>query len=200
MRDAIRSRLKEAAFSYLARHEASMMRLRQVLARRLARWREAAALSAEERSALVEEAVAEMAALDLVNDRRFAQERAKTLLRRGLGPPAIRGRLLALGLSSGDVDEAMAAVLGDVDGRTREAALLDAALAYARRRRLGPFAKVKGGDGRRDPRRQARALAAFQRRGLPLALARIILEAPDEKALMEALAERGLHAVDPEDG
>ncbi len=200
MRDAIRSRLKEAAFSYLARHGASMMRLRQVLARRLARWREAAALSADERSALVEEVAAEMAALDLVNDRRFAQERAMTLLRRGLGPPAMRSRLLALGLSSADVDEAMVAVLGEEGDRAREAAVLEAALAYARRRRLGPFAKVKGGDGRRDPRHQARALAAFQRRGLPLALARIILEAPDEKALMEALAERGLHPAHPEDG
>ncbi len=198
MRDAIRSRLKEAAFSYLARHEASMMRLRQVLARRLARWREAAMLSAEERNVLVEDVVAEMAALDLVNDRRFAQERARTLLRRGLGPPAIRSRLRALGLSSGDVEAAMTAVLGAEDGQSREAALLEAALAYARRRHLGPFAKAE--EKRRDPRRQARALAAFQRRGLPLALARIILEAPNEKTLMESLADHGLHPADPKDG
>ncbi len=198
MRDAIRSRLKEAAFSYLARHEASMMRLRQVLARRLARWREAAMLSAEERNVLVEDVVAEMAALDLVNDRRFAQERARTLLRRGLGPPAIRSRLRALGLSSGDVEAAMTAVLGNEDDRGREAALLEAALAYARRRHLGPFAKAE--EKRRDPRRQARALAAFQRRGLPLALARIILEAPNEKTLMESLADHGLHPADPKDG
>ncbi|RMF73612.1 MAG: regulatory protein RecX [Alphaproteobacteria bacterium] len=200
MRDAIRSRLKEAAFSYLARHSASMTRLRQVLARRLARWRETACLPAADRSALVEEVVREMVALDLVNDRRFARERARALLRRGLGPPAIRHRLVALGISPADAEAAVGDVLGGEDAGTQEAVLLQAALAYARRRRLGPFAGAGDRRKRPDPRERARALAAFQRRGLPVDLARIILEAPDEPALVAALTEHGLAPADPEEG
>ncbi len=175
-----------------------MMRLRQVLARRLARWRESAALSAEERDALVEEVAAEMAALDLVNDQRFARERTMALLRRGLGPPVIRSRLRALGLSAGDVEDALRAVLGGEGDRGCAAALVEAALAYARRRRLGPFAR--GREKRPDPHSRARALAAFQRRGLPLALARIILAAPDERTLLETLVAHGLHSPGPDEG
>lgn len=190
MRDAIHARLKEAAFSYLARRGASAARLRHVLLRRLARWKEAADLAAEERAALAEAVVAEMAALDLVNDRRLARERADALLRRGLGPAAIRARLRAQGFGAGDTAAAVEAVC---EGPGRDAALLRAALAYARRRRLGPFGD---GAGRGDPRSRARAIAAFRRRGLPESLARLILEAEDEEALVTRLLDAGWPPVE----
>ncbi|GIX15858.1 MAG: hypothetical protein KatS3mg119_0044 [Rhodothalassiaceae bacterium] len=185
MRDAIHARLKEAAFSYLARRGASAARLRHVLLRRLARWKEGADLAAEERAALAEAVVEEMAALDLVDDRRLARERVDALLRRGLGPAAIRARLRAQGFGAGDVAAAIDAVYA---AQGRDAALLQAALAYARRRRLGPF-----GDGRArgDPRARERALAAFRRRGLPDSLARLILEAEDETTLNARLLDAG---------
>ncbi len=102
-----------------------------------------------------------------VDDRAFATARARSLTRRGYG----LGRVaLALRLAGIDDDDA-AAARAETDPQA-----FDAALRFAERRRLGPFAPAPA-----DRPTRAKALAAMLRAGHPLELARLLLRcAPGE--------------------
>ncbi|WP_380875078.1 regulatory protein RecX [Sphingomonas sp. DBB INV C78] len=115
----------------------------------------------------VEAIVARFTAAGYIDDTSFAQARAASYQRRGYGERRLAERLRADGIQ--DEDAAVA----------REAAVanaMEAALAFARKRRIGPFAsEVSDQDGRR------RALAAMLRAGHPMDLARrIVLSAPGD--------------------
>jgi regulatory protein len=111
--------------------------------------------------------VERFAALGYVDDRAFGEARAAALTRRGYGERRVGDALKAAGIG----EEESTAI--------RESArhqALDAALAFARRRRIGPFAAQKAD---RDEAR--RHIAAMMRAGHPLDLARRILAmAPGE--------------------
>jgi regulatory protein len=112
---------------------------------------------------------ARMAALGYVDDRGWAEARAAALARRGLGARRVRDAL-----RQAKVGEEDAAALGDdIAAREREAAL-----AFARRRRFGPWARERA---ERDA--VQRQLAAMLRAGHAPALSRRILAlAPGEEA------------------
>ncbi len=111
--------------------------------------------------------VERMAERRYIDDRAFAIARAQSLTRRGYG----RGRV-ALALRAAGVDDAdTAAARAETDPQA-----LDAALRFAERRRLGPFARAPADRPARD-----KALAAMLRAGHPLELARLLLRcAPGE--------------------
>jgi regulatory protein len=107
--------------------------------------------------------VERMAALGYVDDRAFAAARAATLTRRGFGERRVRAALHAAGIQDEDSREA------------REEARLgawQAALRFAERRRIGPFAEI-------EPDRQGRekALGALLRAGHPPEYARRLAHA-----------------------
>lgn len=108
----------------------------------------------------VEAVVARMAALNYVDDRAFATARAASLGRRGLGERRVTQDLRAAGVAEEDAAEARA---------ESRAHAWTAALRFAERRKIGPFAAVA-------PERAARekALAAMLRAGHSLDLARKI--------------------------
>lgn len=115
-------------------------------------------------------AVAErMAALGYVDDRAFAEARAGTLTRRGLGARRVTMEWRAAG-----IDEEDAAALAP--GVAEQA--LAAALAFARRKRIGPFARDIAD---RDERQ--RQLAAMLRAGHPVGLGRRIVAASPGEAI-----------------
>ncbi|MFW2851605.1 regulatory protein RecX [Sphingomonas sp. TX0543] len=105
-----------------------------------------------------------MAALGYVDDRAFAEMRAAVLARRGYGD-----RRVAQALRAAHVEEADAAVaLEPIAERP-----LDAALAFARRRRFGPWAQVAP-----DDRQRERQIGAMVRAGHAPSLARRIVVSP----------------------
>lgn len=105
-----------------------------------------------------------MAALGYVDDRAFAEMRAAALARRGLG-----GRRVAQALRVAHVAESdAAAVLEQAEERP-----VDTALAFARRRRFGPWAKAAP-----DERLRERQVAAMVRAGHAPSLARRIVLSP----------------------
>ena len=108
-----------------------------------------------------------MAERGYVDDRAFAEARAGAMGRRGLGERRVRTALRAAGIDAED----MAAVTPAIaDGGVA------AALAFARRKRLGPFAAAVP-----DRERREKQLAAMIRAGHGFALARSILAmAPGE--------------------
>lgn len=104
-----------------------------------------------------------MAALGYVDDRGFAEARAGALSRRGLGARRVRMDWRAAGIGDDDAADLAPAV---------EARAEEAALAFARRRRIGPYASVAA-----DREQRHKQLAAMIRAGHAPDLARRIVAA-----------------------
>lgn len=167
-----RESLRRAALRYLERYASSSGNLRQVLQRRL--------LLAEHRGlehdcgeADIEEIVASLTALGLLDDRQYALDRAGALHRRGWSQQRIQADLAKKGLDKEEVQAAFAKL------REEEPDLeMAAALAFARRRRLGPFraATLRAEHREKD-------LAKLARQGFAYETARRIIDAPDEETV-----------------
>jgi len=158
------TRLHEAALAHLARYATTQAGLIRVLDRRVERWARAAEADAETRNmarASVRTVVARLAASGLVDDAAFAQSRARSLTRAGRSRRAVVAHLAARGIDGDTLREAL-----PTDGDAE----LCAAVACARRRRIGPF--------RSDPSEQAdlrRELGMLARAGFAQDIATRVL-------------------------
>lgn len=150
--------LEQAALGYAGRYATSRAKLRSYLERKV-RERGWAGEAGPDFDALI----ARMASLGYVDDRAFAMARAASLSRRGYGERKLEAALRAAGVSEEDRVKAKA--------DARESAWA-AALRFAERRKIGPFAALA-------PDRQARdkAMAALLRAGHPLDLSRLLASA-----------------------
>ena len=160
-------RLRRRALYYLERFAASRAHLGHVLARRALR--DAAALDLPEapvRTA-IEALLDDLEQLGLLNDAAYAEARARRLAEKGKPP-----RRIAQDLASRGVDRNLAAATTRVLEENSPDLELETAIAFARRRRLGPFARE---DGSGKP--PEKALAAFARAGFSSAVARRVLAA-----------------------
>jgi regulatory protein len=175
--------LRAAALAYVARYGGTAAALRRVLDRRIRRWADALlAGDAPDREAIGAEAAAlreaagrvvtALTALRAVDDAAFAESRARRLRRAGRSRRAVLAHLGAKGIGA---DLAGAAVPEDA------AAEFAAALAFARRRRVGPFMRDAAGDGAAEEDRN-RILMAFGRAGFSGAVARRVLDCAPEEA------------------
>lgn len=151
--------LEALALAYAGRYATTRRKLADYLARKL---RERGWTGAGEPP--VAALVGRMAELGYVDDRAFAAAKAASLGRRGYGERRIGGALKAAGIAEEDGADALA--------EARDGAWA-AALRYAERRRIGPFAGEKGDRAACD-----KAVAAMVRAGHPLALARRLAAAP----------------------
>jgi len=105
--------------------------------------------------------------LGYIDDRAFGEARASAMARRGLGKRRVAGVFHQVGIGSEDA-EALAPAI--------EARALDAALTFARKRRIGPFASVAP-----DRPQREKQIAAMIRGGHDFTLARRIASmAPGE--------------------
>jgi len=145
--------LEQAALSYAGRYATTRARLTAYLSRKLRDlgWE-------GEDEAPVERLVEKMAGLGYVDDRAFAAARAASLGRRGFGERRVSAALRAAGVADEDSGEAR--------DDARQGAWA-AALRFAERRRIGPFAEAEG-----DRAVCEKALGAMLRAGHPLDLAR----------------------------
>jgi len=169
-------RLEQAALAYLQRYANSAEGLARVLRRRLTKAARdgLAEASADDVAAVV----AKLQRLGLLNDALFAEGRAGRLARQGRSQRSIAQRLTAAGLGEAEVAQGLAAAgTGPADELAR-------AIAYARRRRLGPFRPARE---RAD--RRLRDMAALARQGFAYDLARRVVDAADEGALATLAGE-----------
>ncbi|MDF2095494.1 RecX family transcriptional regulator [Aquibaculum arenosum] len=172
--------LERAALFYLERYASSSSSLRRVLLRKVARSAEAHGTDPAEGAAAVESLITRLQERGLVNDAAFAESRARALRRRGASAAGVRARLATKGITGDLAQQALAAVAQETPGDEE----LAAAIAFARRRRLGPWRAPE----QRAERRQ-RDLAALGRQGFPGTLARRVIDAEDPEALEQQLAE-----------
>jgi len=176
--------LQRAALYYLERYAAPAGHLRQVLMRKVDKRLMLRSEAQDEQivepaRALVEEVVTEAVEGGYVDDGAYARARVASLRRRGGSQRAIRARLMQKGVPADLVDEALeadgeeAAPVSEY-GQAGQDALAarerEAALAYARRRRLGPFRL------RERAERRERDIAAMVRAGFALSLARSVID------------------------
>ena len=181
--------LHAAALAHLARYAATETGLRRVLERRIERWVRAATTDAADPDAIRAQAatarqaaravVVRLAASGAVSDTVFAESRTRSLTRAGRSRQAVAAHLAARG-----VDPALARDAAPDDPETEFAA----ALALARRRRIGPFRRGDAPDavGRR------RELAVLARAGFPQSVAaRALATEPEEAEALVAALRRG---------
>lgn len=167
-----RESLNELALAYVGRFATTRAKLASYLQRKLRErgWD-------GECEPPVEPLVSRFAASGLIDDAAFALSKSRSLSERGYGAGRLRQSLLAAGVAEED------------SGAARELAdeqAVEAALRFARRRRIGPFAAA-----RPDPRAREKALAAMVRAGHSFDLARALVDcAPGEEPDADELRSR----------
>ena len=169
--------LRNAALHYLDRYASSSANLRRLLLVKVERSARAHGTDRRDGAAVVEALLAEFQRSGLLDDARYAEARSRAWHRRGASARAIRNRLTSQGVATEHIARALDLL--------REATAdpdLAAALAFARRRRLGPYRARAARAAHR-----ARDLAALGRQGFAYALARRVIEA-DDPADLEAEA------------
>ena len=160
----------ELALRYVGRFATTRAKLRAYLERKL-RERGWNGARPADPAALAQR----FAELGYVDDAAYALAKSRDLTGRGYGK-----RRLGQALRMAGVDEPDGAAAHEF----AEAEAVSAALRFAERRKLGPFAAHAAG----DPKERQRALAAMVRAGHDFALARAIVDrAPGEEADREEL-------------
>ena len=172
-RKATARTLENAALAHLARFACSRENLRRVLMRRVERSARHHATDRDQGRRLVDEIVTRLARSGLLDDRAYAEGRARSLAARGVSPRHLRARLLAQGVDAATMDAVLALLAGETS-----APELAAALRLARRRRLGPYRAA----GARAAFRE-RDLAALARAGLAYDVAPRVVDAADGPAI-----------------
>lgn len=193
---ATAARLERVALHYLERYAASEAMVRQVLLRRVDRAVAAGLTEVEAGRAAVVDVIAKLHRLGYLNDAAFARMRAASLSRRGKSPRAVRETLRQKGVDPDMIEDALGDLAQDAggdDAASGESALaLAAAIALARRRRLGPFRApslnphTEGGRQETPEQRRTRDLAALARAGFPFDIARQVIDG-DREILEQAV-------------
>jgi regulatory protein len=164
-------RLRRRALYYLERFTASRARLRLVLRRRALRDAAALELPPEPVAAAIETLLDDLERLGLLDDQAFAASRARSLAAKGRPPRRIARELAAAGVDKPLIEAALER-LADDRGTTPDELELQAAIAFARRRRLGPFGAEEA-----TATPTEKTLGAFARAGFTLEVSRRVLEA-----------------------
>jgi regulatory protein len=167
------AQLHDAALRHLSRFAATEAGLIRVLDRRIARWARAASME----GVLADEAAAaarrdarmvgrSCVSSGLVDDATFAAARAARLARGGHSGRAVAAHLASKGVAAELVQAALPDPVNEVAS----------ALAYTRKRRIGPFRETGDAETRR------RDLGALARAGFSREVAEQALRTPSEQA------------------
>ncbi len=146
--------LERAALRYVERYATTRAKLVQYLNRKL---RERGGDGAVDVDGLADR----MAELRYVDDRAFAEARVASMTRRGLGPQRVRDALRQAGVGEADASEFRETLAEGAEA---------AAVAFARRKRIGPYATAPVDRDRRE-----KQIAAMVRAGHAPSVARRIV-------------------------
>jgi regulatory protein len=159
-----RPQLRELALAYVGRYATTRAKLASYLGRKLRErgWADSETPEAQ----AVDAIIVTMVANHFVDDRVYADMKAQGMTRRGYGPRRVQIALSAAGIEAQDMGDALEAARQDQES---------AALAFAKRRRIGPFSRAAP-----DQKQREKAFAAMLRAGHDYAIARRILDLPPE--------------------
>ncbi len=176
--------LRAAALAYLERFPASTARLRQVLDRKVARY---CRLSETEHtpqdwSGMIETLITGLRNAGYLDDSAYAHGLARSLALRGTSARMMASRMSARGLSPDIITQALARQKEE-QAETETEGDFPAALRFARRRRIGPFAHNTG-------KSEEKALATLARAGFDYETAQRVMRTHRHEA--EAILDRTL--------
>ncbi len=141
--------LENAALYYLQRYATSAENLRRVLLRKVKRSCAFHDQPEEDFIPLVDALVERYKTVGLLDDKIFAESKVTSLRRQGISGRAIMAKLQVKGLTPAQIESALKIV-----DEEQENAETVAALAYARRKKLGPWRKRAA-----DPQKELAAMA-----------------------------------------
>ncbi len=149
-------RLRALALAYVGRYATSCARLAAYLTRKIVErgW-------VDESTPPVAELVTQFQSLGYVDDEAFAKTRGDSLLRRGYGPNRLKISLRVSGIGTDIIDRTV-----NVD----DEGALAAAMVFARRKRIGPYARDPA-----TPDNRQKMIAALLRAGHSYEVSRKIL-------------------------
>ncbi len=167
---------------YLERYDAPEAHVRRLMMRRVRRSVRHHELDLEECTEMLEAALEEFVAAGLIDDRRFAENLARTGRARGWSTRRLQQAMREKGVGSELSREVMEEQQEDLEHDPD----LVAAVRYARRRRFGPWRRE---DAREDAYR--RELASLARAGFSFGIARQVLDAEAAEVFEELLPPTG---------
>ena len=175
-------RMMNKAVHYLGRYNSSRHKLAQVLQRFADR--KLADYDPQDTRAALEQTLNQCAKLGYIDDWQFAVTTARSQRRLGRSQAVIRQRLRQHALD----DETIMQALAEADEDSIDADL-QAAIRFAQRRRLGPFAnRTSASHLRHDPQQwRQRDLGAMARAGFSIATVRKIIEHDDPDTIDQLL-------------
>ncbi len=168
--------LENSALHYLERFASSTANLRGVLMRKVQRSAQVYGDDPEEGAGWVDALIERYVRANLLNDDTYAQMRTESLHRRGASTRAIAQKLAAKGINRDGADKALETLREDV-GPDLD---LTAALALAKRRRLGVYRLPEARAAHRD-----KDMAALGRAGFGYDVARRVVDAEDPADVLE---------------
>jgi regulatory protein len=166
------AKLNDLALSYVGRFATTRAKLRAYLARKVRErgWDDS-------RNADIDGLAERFAAQGYIDDEAYALSKSRALTGRGYGPRRVEQSLRVAGVDESDTGAARQHAKEDC---------VEAALRFAERRRIGPFASDAG-----DRPARERAMAAMIRAGHGFGLSRAIVELPPGEPIDRlALAEQ----------
>lgn len=161
--------LRNLALGYAARFATTRVRLARYLQRKLKERGWDGAQPAD-----IDALIDRLATLGYVDDAAFAVMKGRAMAARGLGQRRVSEALTAAGVSAADRGEAPG-----------EAAMVATAVAFARRKRLGPYARTITADSKQ----REKSLAAMLRAGHRMDIARRVLAAHSVDAAEALIGE-----------
>jgi regulatory protein len=168
--------LENSALRYLERFASSTANLRNVLMRKVQRSAQTYGDDPEEGAGWVDALIERYVRANLLNDETYAQMRTESLHRRGASTRAIAQKLAAKGIDRDGADKALETLREDVGPNLD----LTAALALAKRRRLGVYRLPEARAAHRD-----KDMAALGRAGFGYDVARRVVDAKDPADLLD---------------
>ena len=151
--------LRRSAMAYVERYDCSVSGFTAVLRRKIYQSSLLHQIDTDELHAVIPDIILEFEAKNWLNDERFAENRARSLFREGVSLQAIRAKLMEKGVAS-NLAERVIEDLAEESQLSKSDIDLAAAVAYAQKRRIGPF-RIQG-----DPEEyRAKDTGALARRG-----------------------------------
>ena len=171
-------RMMNKAVDYLGRYASSRHKLGQILQRFASR--KLTDYDAKDIAAAIQQTIDQCSQLGYLDDREFAVKVARSQRRLGRSQALIRRRLSQHALCDNIIAHALAKA--DENSTNGE---LQAAIRFAQRRRLGPFAQRNGAHGQRLNAHQwkQRDLGAMARAGFSMTISRQIVDHDDPNTI-----------------
>jgi len=183
-----KERIRNWALGYLGRFAATEAHLLVVLERKIKRHLdpESAEADLSKWMEVARQTARGMVELGIVNDRLYAEARARSLHAQGKSRRAIVQNLTAKGVGGDNIERTLSELIDEFgEGTSGEVLDLEAAVRLARRRRIGPYRRGE----EPDERQMRREFGVMARAGFGYGVARRVLDADTAQDLEDLLAE-----------